>query len=286
MFAPRTALPKLTDRLQLGTSGLEVSPFCLGLVNDPEIVVAAFEAGINFFFVTADMHWPLYEGTRLGLKKLLTDKPEARDSVVIGVVSYVQQPEFCWAPFMEVLEAFPSFKRIDVSICGGSYGDEIARRLGIYAQHRKAGFMGIKSTGATFHDRSAILPTFDAGTVDIGFVRYNPNHPGAASEVFPKIREDHPLLFNFKSADGWASSEQLAKVGIADDFWHPHQTDYYRFALSQPALDGILCALPHVQAVRDLEDALAKGPLDEEDQQYLRDIAELLAGKAKVAEAS
>src|SRR4051812_39900076 len=67
----RTVLPAPGDRLPLGDCGLKVSPFCLGMVGEPATVPAAFDAGVNFFFVTADMHWPLYEMTRRGLADLL-----------------------------------------------------------------------------------------------------------------------------------------------------------------------------------------------------------------------
>lgn len=281
MLAPRRELPKLTDRLPLG-NGLEVSPLCLGLVDEPSVVPAAFEAGINFFFVSADMHWPLYEQTRQGLKQLIADKPSARDSIVLGLVSYVTQPEFCWMPFQEVLEDMPSLERVDLTIAGGSYGDEIGRRLGIYQQHKELAYLGVRGTGATFHDRAAMLPILDEGRVDIAFVRYNPVHPGAATDLFPKVRDDHPLLFNFKSTFGHMTDEEYADVGVADDFWRPHPTDYYRFALTQPALDGLLCALPSVGAVRDLADALAKGPLEDDDHQYLLDLGELAQGRATV----
>ena len=49
-------LPKLTDRIALGRIGLRVSLFCLGLVRRPQTIAAAFESGINFFFLTADLH--------------------------------------------------------------------------------------------------------------------------------------------------------------------------------------------------------------------------------------
>jgi len=41
-----------------------------------------------------------------------------------------------------------------------------------------------------------------------------------------------------------------------------HFTDCYRFALTEPALDGILCAPPGSDAIRELVDALTAGPLD------------------------
>lgn len=281
MLQPRRELPKLTDRYPLG-NGLQVSPFCLGLVGDPDVVAAAFEAGINFFFISADMHWPVYEQTRRGLAQLLRDKPAARDQIVLGLVAYVTQPEFCWVPFQEVLEELPAAKHVDVTIAGGSYGNEISRRLDVFAQHKARNYLGVRGTGATFHDRPAILPVLDANRVDIAFVRYNPVHPGAAKDLFPSVRDDHPLLFNFKSTIGHLDEGEYKALGVGDDFWRPHQTDYYRFALTAPALDGILCALPSVAAVRDLSDALAKGPLDEDDHQYLLDLGELARGAATV----
>jgi hypothetical protein len=43
-----------------------------------------------------------------------------------------------------------------------------------------------------------------------------------------------------------------------------------------------LIALPNAGAVQELVDGLAKGPMDEEDQQYLLDLGELARGRAKV----
>ena len=224
MLEPRRELPKLTDRYALG-NGLEVSPFCLGLVNDPAIVSAAYEAGINFFFVSADMHWPVYEQTRRGIVQLLADKPSARDSIVVGLVSYVTQPEFCWMPFQEVLEEMPALGRVDMTIAGGSYGNEIGRRLGIYKQHKDSGYLGVRATGATFHERAAMLPILDDARVDMAFVRYNPVHPGAAKDLFPNVRDDHPLLYNFKSTFGHLTDDDYAPLGVGPDFWRPHPTD-------------------------------------------------------------
>src|SRR6059058_6236261 len=80
------ALPQPAARIPLGKTSLEVSPFCVGIVGDPKTVPAAFDAGINFFFVTADMHWPLYEPTRRGLADLLARGPGTRDRVVVAGV--------------------------------------------------------------------------------------------------------------------------------------------------------------------------------------------------------
>ena len=285
MASPSRALPKLTDRLPLGTTGRHVSPYCVGMLPDPAIVAAAFEAGINFFFISADMHWPLYEATRYGLVQLLESRPSIRDEIVIGLVSYATQPEFCSGPFREVIELTPHLGHMDLAIAGGAYAHEIDTRMVVYNRHRATSYLGTASLGVSFHDRTAVIPLFDRGAIDIGFVRYNPMFPKSATALLPHIRDDHPLLFNFKSTTGWLPRHQLLALGVGDDCWHPHHTDYYRFALSQPAFDGILCSLPTIDSVRELSDAVARGPLDETDRQYLLDLAELTRGKATLRRA-
>lgn len=287
----RAELPKLTDRLPLGTSGLEVSPVCVGIVEDPRTIPAAFEAGINFFFVTADMHWPLYEATRRGLAQVMESHPGARDQIVVGAVAYVAQPEFLWMPFEEVVQGVPRLERLDVTIAGGSYGHEIDQRLETYAKHREVKHAGARAIGASFHDRAAALRIVEGGALDVAFVRYSPRFSKASHDLFPHVTSRaagrRTLLFNFKSTVGHVDSEeQYAALGIDADYWRPHPTDYYRFALTEPALDGILCALPGPDAVQDLADALAKGPLDEDDHQYLLDLGELVRGSVRVEPAS
>src|SRR5690242_7876959 len=110
----RTVLPKATDRVSLGRSGLKVSPLCLGMTASPETVVEAYEQGINFFFVTADLHWPLYDGLRKGLAKLLQGNRARRDEVVVAVVSYLDNPLFGALQFHEVIAEVPGLERVDV----------------------------------------------------------------------------------------------------------------------------------------------------------------------------
>jgi hypothetical protein len=80
----RKTLPQFTDRLVLGTQGRRVSPFCLGWVHSPDTITAAFDAGINFFFITTDLHWPGYEATRSGVRQLPSLAAFDRDYAGIG----------------------------------------------------------------------------------------------------------------------------------------------------------------------------------------------------------
>ena len=126
-------LPALTDRYPPAGTPAPRQPL---LPRQPSAtrmtVLAAYDAGINFFFLTADMHWPIYETLRRGLELLFARGASVRDSVVVSVVSYVTQPEFCYAPFVEATRAVRGMDRVDLSIIGGAYGGELLVRLREY----------------------------------------------------------------------------------------------------------------------------------------------------------
>ena len=280
------SLPKLTDRLPLGVrkETVGVSPYCLGIVSDPKAIPAAFDAGINFFFVTADMHWPLYEGTRKGLEMLFRRKG-VRDRVVVGVVSYVTQPEFCHAPFSEVIQALPGLERIDLTIMGGAYSSDFLTRLDQYRHHRASpAIPGVRATGASFHDRRAAAYAARHALLDIAFCRYNVMHRGAEHDLFPFVDpESRTLLYNFISTYGFLGPKRYEELALSRSHWRPKRTDYYRFVLARTELDGILCAPGTPREVRDLARAIESGPLTGEELEYIRDLADLHQGNASLA---
>lgn len=268
----RRTLPRLTDRVPLG-AGLLVSPVCLGAVARPDVVLAAFEAGINFFFVTADMHWPMYEPLRRGLRALFKQRG-ARERVVVCATAYVTQPEFCELPFEEVVEAVPGLGHLDVLCMGGVSAKNLAERLPVYQQHRAGGFLGNAAIGASFHDRRTAREALTREEVDLGFVRFNAGHPGAAKELFPHLpKRRRARVYNFKTVDGWVAPARLEALGLEAAQWKPTPVDHYRAVLSQPALDGVLAALAHPREVRELADGLARGPVTAEEQAYLQRLA-------------
>jgi hypothetical protein len=123
----REELPSPADRISLGRE-LKVSPFCVGMTERPGVIPAAFDAGINFFFVSADLHWPSYEATRRGLELLLERGGGIRNDIVVAGVSYMTQPIF-FLQFHELLASIRGLQRLDVLIAGGAYAGEIGARL-------------------------------------------------------------------------------------------------------------------------------------------------------------
>lgn len=267
----RTRLPRPRDRLPLGRSGLSVSPLCLGLVPVPEIVPAAFDSGVNFFFLTADLHWPLYEGLRRGLELLLARGGGVRDEIVVGVVSYLDQPLFEYVQFNEVLNSVRGLDRVDVVIAGAIPGPaSFTARYHPMHLARASGRWGLAATGASFHDRPTALECLNRDLIDVGFIRYNTSHPGARRDLLPFLGDRRAsLVFNFTSMLGRVLPEQFALLGLDRRFWLPKPGDYYRFVLSSPGIDGLLCAPRSVSELQQLFEALEERPLSREEEEYI-----------------
>lgn len=248
----------------------------------PDLVSMAFDLGINFFFVSGDLHWPLYETLRVGIARLLERGGGIRDDIVVAVVSYVGRAQLMRTPYREALEAIPSLKRVDVCVAGAAYKDDLAGQRTQLIEHRTSSYLGCRAIGVSYHDRRAAIADHNDGSVDIGFVRYNALHPGAREDVFPFLTDSATLLFGFKAADAWIPGDQLARQGLPHDCWRPQPTDHYRFALTRPELDGLLCAPQTASELRSLVDAMDRGPLDERTQAYLECLALVGSGDAEI----
>jgi hypothetical protein len=273
MTAPsrvRQSLPRPTDRITLGQTGLRVSPVCLGMTVSPETVIAAFEEGVNFFFITADLHWPLYDGVRKGLAKLLAGSPSRRDQIVVGVVSYLDNPLFGALQFHEVTNEITGLERVDLLIAGAVSSDHsFYSRVEAMSRARAAGQHGARAIGATFHQRPLALVAQHYGMLDISFIRYNSAHPGASRDLFPYLSGRNIPIFNFKSTMSQVTPEMFDTLNLGPTYWRPEVCDYYRFVLTRPEIDGILCSPMQPAEMRQLAQALAKGPLTPDQEAYM-----------------
>jgi hypothetical protein len=269
--ATRQTLPKAADRIALGKSGLRVSPLCLGMTVSPETVLAAYESGVNFFFVTGDLHWPLYDGIRKGLARLLEGNPSRRDEIVVGVVSYLDNPLFSALQFHEVIAEVPGLERVDLLIAGAVSSEQsFYPRVDAMAHARAAGRLGARAIGASFHQRSLALVSEQYDLLDIHFIRYNSAHPGARRDLFPYFRPNRASpVFNFKSTMSQVTREMFDALNLPQNYWIPSVCDYYRFVLTRPEMDGILCSPMTPGEVRELAQALEKGPLSREEEEYM-----------------
>ena len=273
----------LRKRQTLGR-GLQVSPVCIGMVEAPETIEVAFDHGVNLFFVSTDLHWPRYQATRVGLERLLGRGADIREQIVVVATSYVAQLEFLRAPFEELRADIAGLDRIDVLCAGGCTSAADTNRQAALAKLVSDGHCGARAVGASFHSRSCSVTALNQAELDLVFIRYNPLHCGAEADVFPHLQNTRdeetkrPLLYTFKSTTGYATEERLAALGLDDDVHRPPIADYYRFPLSQPQVDGVLCSPTRPEHVEELAVALAEGPLDPDEADHLRALARFASG--------
>ena len=247
------------------------------MVDDPEAIAAAYDGGTNFFFLSADLHWPRYAASRAGLAALLNRDESIRDSVVVAGVSYVAQPDFSRAPFEELIEAVPGLGRVDVLVIGGVYARDYEARRDVFLELRAEGFAGARALAATFHDRHCGLEAINAGDLDLAMFRFNPRHPAAATAVFPALSPTrHGLVYTFKSTTGYTSPGKLDSLGLDAGVHRPAITDYYRFALGHPAVDGLLVSPTIPAHVAELTAALQAGALEPDESEHLIALADFV----------
>lgn len=279
----RASLPKATDRYPLGAAGLRVSPLCLGMITDAHTVRAAYEAGINFFFVSNDLHWLFYEPLMKGLQDLLRSGVR-RDDIVVAGVSYLSQPFFAYLQFDELLTAIPALERVDVIVAGGTWDENFLSRQVHLERARDTKKWGCTAIGASFHDRAVAKMGIRSDLLDLAYIRYNPGHPGAERDLFPHLDPARACLtYNFKSTNQYVTEETFRTLNLDDSHWHPHITDHYRFALSRPELDGLLVSPQGSEQVAGLIKALEEGPLTDEESEYMKDLWLLANGRAQLA---
>ncbi len=156
------------------------------------------------------------------------------------------QPEFCYAPFLEVLDEMPRPAAALMSrVMGGVYASDFMSRLEIYRDHLR---------DAACRLSAALARPFTTGSRRDRRCRSTPSDsplrattrsiPARARISFPfRPAAGRTRLFNFNSTVGVVSgvdaSRRLASAPITGS---PTPTDYYRFALSRPEVDGLLCA--------------------------------------------
>ena len=270
-FRQPNRFPKPADRLPLGLTGLKVSPLCLGITGVPEIIPEAYDRGVNFFFISGDLHWPLYDGVRKGLEMLFDRGSSIRDEVVVGVVSYLDGPIFEGLQFNEVIDNVRGLGRVDLLIAGAVWNEQdLGARFAPIYRARASGYLGSRAIGASFHHRRSALLSLNYNYLDINYVRYNTAHPGARQDTFPFVRADRTgLVFNFKSVLSRVTPERFKQLGIPESYWLPKASDYYRFVLTHPDIDGILCSPATVEQLDELIAGLEEGPMTPQQEEYM-----------------
>jgi len=132
----------------------------------------------------------------------------------------------------------------------------------------------VRALGVSIHDRERAGRLAADSPLDMLMIRYNAAHPGAERDIFPHLAKRSPMVVAYtatrwrkllKRPSGWQG--QVMTAG-----------DCYRFCLSSPHVDVVLCGPKNTQELDENLSALAKGPLTPDEESWIRDFGRAVHG--------
>lgn len=136
----------------------------------------------------------------------------------------------------------------------------------------------VKAIAISCHDRRFAGSLALDGTLDVLMVRYNAAHPGAERDIFPLVHTHNTGVVAYTATRwgrllvrprGWPAAEPIATAGQC-----------YRFVLSNPAVHVALMAPRHERELTDNLREVRRGPLDDDEQRFMRRFGECVHAHA------
>ena len=226
---------------------------------DEDGVQSAMDRGVNLFLWTRRA-----KGLGQPLRKALQSRRES-----VAVVGYAAVGWFGWG----VRRGAESLLRklgtdyLDVYQLGwvgvgAAWNSTIEREL---VHLRESG--KVRAIGVSIHNRVRAGELARTSPLDMFMIRYNAEHPGAETDIFPHVRSGKPTILAY-TATSW---RRLLKPPKG---WQgPTMTagDCYRFQLSNPSVDlALMGPATRTQMEQNLA-ALEKGPLSPEEDKWIRE---------------
>jgi aryl-alcohol dehydrogenase-like predicted oxidoreductase len=130
----------------------------------------------------------------------------------------------------------------------------------------------VRAVSISCHDRKLAAELAGKGALDAMMIRYNAAHRGAEREIFPLLPPTRPAVVSF-TATRWTYLLRRPK-GYPKDGRVPDAGMCYRFVLSNPNVHVCLTAPRNVRQLEANLAAVRKGPLAEDEMQFMRDFGD------------
>lgn len=233
----------------------------------------AFERGINYLY-WGTVRRPEFARAMVNLSK------RHRDELILTIQSYSKDPDSIEGEVEEAL-ASADLEHFDFLLLGNrsevpedAYV-EVCERL---RERGKVRFMSISS-----HNRP-MLPTLLArhaageSPYELLMLRYNAVHRGAERDVFPFVPETglKPLIVAY-TATRWRHLLDPDKMPPGEK--PVTARDCYRYSLSHPAVDMVLCGPASTEQMREALLALERGPLEAGERARIERIGAHIYGR-------
>jgi aryl-alcohol dehydrogenase-like predicted oxidoreductase len=132
----------------------------------------------------------------------------------------------------------------------------------------------VRAVGVSIHNRKRAGKLAEDSILDLLMIRYNASHPGAEQEIFPHLARRRPAVVAY-------TATARRRLLHAPGGWKgpvPKAGDCYRFCLTNPHVDVVLCGPRNVVELRENLAAIDKGPLSPGEMTFLREFGEAVHG--------
>jgi aryl-alcohol dehydrogenase-like predicted oxidoreductase len=256
------------ERATLGRTGRAVSR--LGLAASYGVPTAAVEkaidTGVNY------LYWGSMRKDAYG--QALRNQRARRDEFVLVLQSYSRMASLIPWSVERGLRAL-GFDHADVLLLGMWNKVPPARIVDACRKLKQRGL--VRHLAFSTHNRPLIPLTAADPDFEIFHVRYNATHTGAERDVFPQLAAaNRPGIVSFTATD-W--KRLLGHRRIPKGERVPTAGDCYRFVLSNPAVDTMLCGPSTAAHMDHALEAFRKGPLDEVEMAWMRRVGKAIYGR-------
>jgi aryl-alcohol dehydrogenase-like predicted oxidoreductase len=274
-------MSRLTPR-PFGHTGLSTTPLALaafsvrgagprGLKLSADDVERAFyDHGVNTFL----FHWSMGSMVE-GLRRLI--RGGKRDELVLIAEAGIPTGWFVrrsWHRHARVL----GVDRIDVFLLGWVQARwYVTGRTWPAMQHLKDEGR-VRAIGFSCHNRALAVALARELQVDVLMIRYNAAHRGAESQVFDGLGPARPALIAYTATRWGMLLRPLPAGGFPSGMT---AGECYRFTLSHPAVDTVLCAARSAAELRDDVAAVLRGPLPSDHLERARRFGDAVHAAAR-----
>jgi aryl-alcohol dehydrogenase-like predicted oxidoreductase len=265
-YQPRIRLPH-TD-LVIGRIGLG-SSFGVG----PEGLELAYDHGINYFYWGSIRR----SGFGAGIRRLAK---RGREKIAVAVQTYARWPALFMRHSVEGALRRLGLDYADVLVLGWHNWRPPERILDTALELRERG--RVRYLMMSGHKRSFFPEMAREDLFDLLMVRYNAAHRGAEKDVFPALPEGErrPSICAY-TATRWGGLLDARRTPPGEPV--PHASHCYRFCLTHPSVDMVLCGPADVEQVREACAALEQGPLEPDELDWMRCVGDHVYGRSRLA---
>ena len=263
------------EKREVGRTGMRTARLGIGSTFDApaSAIEEAFERGVNYLY-WGTVRRPEFARAMVNLSK------QHRDELILTIQSYSKDPGSIEGEVEEAL-ASAGVEHFDFLLLGNRSEVPEDAYVEVFERLRDRGkvrFMSISS-----HNRP-MLPTLLEGYAtgdnpyELLMLRYNAAHRGAERDVFPFVPEagPRPLICAY-TATRWKHLLDPDKMPQGEK--PVTARDCYRYSLSHPAVDMVLCGPASTGQMREALLALECGPLEADERERIERIGAHIYGR-------